>query len=125
MEVIKKFDYVNYQHNIIVNTFLGDMITKVADVGSDKSFSEVVTLINIVIDYHNEFNKTGGHEGYLQDYLNIIPINVTVAIQGYLIGISSCNDDANFNEMLLLRKEITEKSYDCVDKLQGIKIEKD
>lgn len=119
---MKKADYISYQHKIIVDKFLGDVILHIDEVGTDESFGNIMEVIDIVIDYHNEFNKDGGHQGYLQDYLNIIPINITCAAQGYLIGLSS---EKNMNIMTHIRKAVNEASWDCVKELQDLEIEKE
>tara|TARA_Y100000004_G_scaffold63462_1_gene71164 strand:- start:8751 stop:9110 length:360 start_codon:yes stop_codon:yes gene_type:complete len=116
---MRKYDYVNAQHKIIIDTFLTEVIETANDCSpTNIRFAEFMYVIDMILDYHNEYGKTWGDGNFL-DYLNIIPTNGLCAINGYLAGLVT---KRNANKIAIYKKELSALGLKTVHELSKIKV---
>ena len=119
---MRKYDYVNLKHKLIIDNFLTEIIDAANDCSPNRyRFGEFMYVIDMVIDYHNEYGKTWGDGNFL-DYLNIIPTNGLCAINGYLAGLVT---KTNTNKISEYKKSISILGIRTVNELSKIKVKND
>lgn len=115
---MRTYDYINAEHKIIIDNFLTHII-EAADSCSPTNtrFSEFMYVVDMILDYHNEYGKGTSQANYL-DYLNIIPTNGLCAINGFLAGLTTRN---NTSKIALYKKNLSVIGVQTIEKLAKIK----
>ena len=115
---MRTYEYINAQHKIIIDNFLTHIIECADDCSPTKTrFTEFMYVIDMILDYHNEYGKQQD-EGNFLDYLNIIPTNGLCAINGFLSGLVTKN---NMNKIGIYKKNLAVMGVETVNKVSQIK----
>ena len=107
--------FANKQHEVIIKSYIKMHKDFVRDVANDVRWKNYLDVLNIIIDYHNNYRENGNW----QDWLMIIPINLAVMTNGFLSGIETKKNKTIVHSY---RTVINEMAHDVSDKLDNLKI---
>ena len=118
--MLKKPIYVNYQHEIAVETYFDLVYVTIKELcGSDvEKFEDFIHISNVIIDHHNNY-KHNTNEGNYLDFMSIIPTNFTAMVNGFLTGIEN---KENKSSVRIYQEIITNHAYKLVKELEVIKL---
>jgi hypothetical protein len=105
----------NKEHEVIIKSYIKMHKDFARDVANEQRWQSYLQILNIIIDYHNNYRDNGNWH----DWLMIIPINLTVMTNGFLSGIETKRNTTLINSY---KTVINEMVHDVTDKLDNLKI---
>ena len=87
------------------------------EVSSPTRYQNYLEVLDIIIEYHNNYGS-GVREDNWYDWLMIIPINLTVATNGFFAGLET---KRNSTVIKAYRKVLNEMVFDVTDKIDALK----
>ena len=88
------------------------------EVSSPTRYQNYLEVLDIIIEYHNNYGS-GVREDNWYDWLMIIPINLTVATNGFFAGLET---KRNSTVIKAYRKVLNEMVFDVTDKIDELKL---
>ena len=85
---MRKPIYVNNEHEVIISAYILMMKEFVKDVSNDTRWRNYLDVLDIVIEYHNNYGK-GVRENNYWDWIMILPINLSILTNGFLAAIET------------------------------------
>ena len=80
--------YASEEHKQIIETYLTMCIEFAKDVSTKSRYNNFLDVVDVVLEYHNNYGK-GVKENNWYDWLMIIPINMSVATNGFFAGLET------------------------------------
>jgi len=111
---------VNQEHKILLDNYLYTICESIEDVSNESKYNDFKDVLNIIIDYHNEYSKN--NLGSYSDFMSIIPLNTTSCFSGFLAGVETKRNRPKCRAYKVL---LTNLSHDLIDKLENLKLEED
>jgi len=75
--------YANDEHRVIIETYVTMCKEFAKEVSTKNRYNNYLEVVSIIIEYHNNYGA-GTKEENFWDWLMIIPINLSVATNGFL-----------------------------------------
>lgn len=109
---------INYIHETLINDYLSLLEQTINDVtGKNESkYQDYVDIANVVIQHHNEYKHHTGLGNY-QDFMSIIPTNMSIMTTGFLAGLET---KRNAKKIRAYRLFLMTYCYTLVDELEQI-----
>ena len=82
--------YSSEKHKAIIESYILMCTEFVKDASTKKRFNNYLEVLDIIIEYHNNYGA-GVKENNWYDWLMIIPINLSVATNGFFAGMETKN----------------------------------
>jgi hypothetical protein len=115
---MRKPIYANTEHEVIVSSYILMVIEFVKDVSNDTRYNNFLEVLDILIEYHNNYGTGLKERGSnYWDFLMILPINLSLMTSGYLAAIETKRNSAIVRSYRLL---LTEMVHDVVDKIEKL-----
>jgi len=111
--------YANNEHEVIVSAYIIMIKEFVKDVSNETRWHNFLDVLDIVIEYHNNYGK-GVRENNYWDWIMILPINLSVLTNGYLAAIETKKNSAIVRSYKLLLNEMVQDVADKIDNLEPI-----
>ena len=113
--------YSSEEHKQIIETCL-TMCTEFAkDVSSKSRYNNYLDVVNTIIEYHNEYGtKAKGNNYY--DWLMIIPINISVATNGFFAGLETKGNSTIIRSYRIILEEL---AHEVANKIDNLKVERE
>ena len=108
--------FANKQHEVIVSNYIKMLKDFVVDVSNDVRYKNYNDVLQVIIDYHNNYGKNVRENNYW-DWLMILPINVSVMTSGYLSAIETKRNKTLVHSYRIL---VTEMLHDVVEKIEKL-----
>ena len=109
--------YASEEHKAIIEAYM-TMCTEFAkDVSSKSRYSNYLDVLETIIDYHNSYGS-GASENNWYDWLVIIPINVSVATNGFFAGLETNKNRAVIRAYKTVLNEMVIDTVDKIDNLE-------
>ena len=109
--------YANEEHRAIVEAFIKMCLEFAKDVSAAPRYENYLEVVEIVIEYHNAYGD-GTREENFWDWLMIIPINLSVATNGFFAGVETKKNAAIVRAYRLLLSELVQDTVDKIDKIE-------
>ena len=90
------------------------------DVSTVDRYENYLEVVEIVTEYHNAYGE-GQRENNFWDWLMIIPINLSVATNGFFAGVETKKNAAIVRAYRLVLNELVQDTVDKIDGLETIK----
>jgi hypothetical protein len=113
---MSKIIYANKEHQIVIEQYIVMLKEFVRDVSNNTRWNNYKEIIEIVIEYHNNYGNSAREDNYW-DWLMILPINLSVMTNGFLAGIETKGNKTVVHSYKLLLNEMLQ---DVVSKLEKI-----
>lgn len=96
--------FASHEHETVINKYLKIVNDFVEDCSSKKKYETFLDVMDIILEYHNEYGN-GVNKGNWHDYLMIIPVNVSVMVNGYFAGLETKRNQHKINSYRFLLNE--------------------
>jgi|TARA_R110000824_G_scaffold74560_1_gene189468 hypothetical protein len=109
--------YASQEHKIIIESYILMCIEFAKDVSNKTRYNNYLDVLETIIEYHNSYGK-GRREENFYDWLVIIPINLSVATNGFFAGIETNNNRSVVRAYKTVLNELVGEVVDKIDKLE-------
>ena len=109
--------YANEEHKQAVESYLTMCNDFVQEVSNPTRYDNYNEVLDVILEYHNNYGK-GAKENNYWDWLMIIPINVSVMIQGYFAGIETKRNTAKIRAYRVILSEMLDQLISKIEKLE-------
>lgn len=86
--------YANEQHKSIIEAYLLMCKNFAEEVTTKTRYNNYLEVIDLIIEYSNSYGQGSRENGTFYDWLMIIPINVSVATNGFFAGLETKSNAA-------------------------------
>ena len=114
---MKEMIYANNEHKVIVETFITMCKEFAKEVSTKNRYENYLEVVEIIIEYHNNYGA-GSKEDNFWDWLMIIPINLSVATNGFFAGVETKSNAALVRAYRLVLNELVQDTVDKIDKIE-------
>ena len=111
--------YANNEHRVIIETYLVMCQEFAKEVSTKSRYENYLEVLETIIEYHNSYGE-GQKEENFWDWLMIIPINLSVATNGFFAGIESKSNAAVVRAYRVILNEMVQDTVDKIDKIEPI-----
>ena len=114
---MRKTIYANEKHKQAIETYLlmcKEFVKETSTKARNQNYLEVIDLI---LEYHNSYG-TGTKEHNFFDWLMIIPINVSVATNGYFAALETKGNRAILRAYKVVLDELLQETVDKIDSIE-------
>ena len=108
--------YASEEHKNIIETYLTMCQEFAKDVSTKTKYNNFLDVVETILEYHNNYGK-GARENNWYDWLMIIPINLSVATNGFFAGIET---KTNTSIIRAYKVVLSEMVFDVVEKIDAL-----
>ena len=109
--------YASQEHKAIIETYIITCQEFAKDVSSKSRYNNYLDVVETVIEYSNNYGA-GVRENNWYDWLMIIPINMSVATNGFLAGLETNTNRAVVRAYKTVLNEMVINTVDKIDNLE-------
>jgi hypothetical protein len=109
--------YASEEHKQIIETYITMCTEFVKDVSSKTRYNNFLDVLDTILEYHNNYGK-GVKENNWYDWLMIIPINLSVATNGFFAGLETKRNSPTLRAYKVVLSEMV---FNVVDKIDALK----
>ena len=109
--------YASSEHQTIIEAYMTMCQEFAKEVSSKSRYNNYLDVVDIIIEYHNNYGS-GIRENNWYDWLMIIPINLSVATNGFFAGIETNKNRAVVRAYKIVLNELI---ADVVLKIDNLK----
>ena len=111
--------YANNEHEIIISSYILMIKEFVRDVSNDTRWHIFLEVLDILIEYHNNYGK-GVRENNYWDWLMILPINLSLMTNGFLAGIETKRNASIVRAYKVLLNDMVQDVVNKIEKLEPL-----
>ena len=109
--------YASSQHEQIVDPYINACNQFAEDVSTKTKYNNFKDVTKTIIDYHNGYGK-GVRENNYYDWLMIIPINLSVAVNGFFAGLETKNNRATIRAYKVVLEQLLIDAEEKIELLE-------
>ena len=111
--------YSSEEHKNIIETYILMCTEFSKEVSTKAKYNNYLDVVDTVIEYHNNYGtKAKGNNYY--DWLMIIPINLSVATNGFFAGLETKRNSTVIRSYKIILEELI---HEVADKIDNLKVE--
>jgi len=111
--------YANDEHRVIVDTYITMCKEFAKEVSTKSRYNNYLEVVEIITEYHNNYGA-GTKEENFWDWLMIIPINLSVATNGFFAGVETRSNSAVVRAYRVVLDELVQDTVNKIDKIEPI-----
>ena len=108
--------YANEKHKQAIETYLLMCKEFAKETSTKARYNNYLEVISLILDYHNSYGS-GTKEHNFFDWLMIIPINVSVATNGYFAALETKSNAAILRAYKVVLDEMLQETVDKIDSI--------
>ena len=116
---MRKPIYVNNEYEVIISAYILMMKEFVKDVSNDTRWRNYLDVLDIVIEYHNNYGK-GVRENNYWDWIMILPINLSILTNGFLAAIETKRNATLVRSYKVLLNDMVQDVVNKIEQLEPI-----
>ena len=109
--------YASAEHKAIIDTYILMCKEFIKDVSSKNKYKNYLDVVDVIIEYHNNYGA-GIRENNWYDWLMIIPINISVATNGFFAGIETNSNRGIIRAYKVVLEELITEVVKKIDNLK-------
>jgi len=113
---MQKTIYANQEHQQAIETYLLMCEEFVKETSTKVRYQNYIGVIDLILEYHNNYGS-GTKEHNFFDWLMIIPINVSVATNGYFAALETKGNRARLRTYKIVLDELLNQTVEKIDKI--------
>ena len=117
---MRKPIYANTEHEVIISSYILMIKEFVRDVANDTRYNNFLEVLDILIEYHNNYGKGVRESGNYWDFLMILPINLSLMANGFFAAIETKGNSTIVKSYRLLLNEMVQDIVSKIEKLEPI-----
>ena len=110
--------YASAEHKAIIDTYILMCKEFVKDVSSKNKYKNYLDVVDVIIEYHNNYGKGMRESGSFYDWIMIIPINLSVATNGFFAGIETKSNAAVVRAYKVVLDQMLQETVGRIDLLE-------
>ena len=111
--------YASEEHRQIIETYVLMCTEFSKEVSTKAKYNNYLDVLDTILEYHNNYGK-GVKENNWYDWLMIIPINLSVATNGFLAGLETRSNSATLRAYKTVLNEMVHDVTGKIDALEQI-----
>ena len=111
--------YANNEHQVIISSYILMLKEFVRDVSNDTRWNNYLEVLDVVIDYHNNYGK-GVRENNYWDWVMILPINLSILTNGFLAAIETKGNSSIVRAYKVLLNDMVQDVVSKIERLEPI-----
>ncbi len=108
--------YASAEHKNIIETYISMCTEFAKDVSSKSRYNNYLDVVDTILEYHNNYGK-GVRENNWYDWMMVIPINLSVATNGFFAGLET---KTSAPTLRAYKTVLDEMVFDVVDKIDTL-----
>ena len=112
--------YANDKHRVIIETYITMCKEFAKEVSTKSRYNNYLEVVDIILEYSNHYGE-GQRENNFWDWLLIIPINLSVATNGFFAGVETRSNAAVVRAYRVVLDELVQDTVNKIDKIEPIK----
>ena len=117
---MRKPIYANTEHEVIISSYILMIKEFVRDVSNETRWNNFLEVLDILIEYHNNYGKGVRESGNYWDFLMILPINLSLMANGFFAAIETKGNSTIVRSYKVLLNEIVQDIVSKIEKLEPI-----
>jgi hypothetical protein len=109
--------YASSEHKAIIDSYMIMCQEFAKEISSKPRYDNYLEVVETIVEYSNNYGA-GVRENNWYDWLMIIPINVSVATNGFFAGLET---NGNRTRIRAYKTVLNELVHDTVDKIDELK----
>ena len=109
--------YSSSEHEAIIEAYVLMCQEFAKEVSSKSRYNNYIDVVSTIIEYHNSYGA-GVRENNWYDWLMIIPINMSVATNGFFAGLETNKNRAVIRAYKTVLNEMVGDTVDKIDELK-------
>tara|TARA_R100001244_G_scaffold98285_1_gene73413 strand:+ start:923 stop:1279 length:357 start_codon:yes stop_codon:yes gene_type:complete len=109
--------FASAEHKAIIETYIMMCQEFSKEISSKPKYNNYLDVVETIIEYHNNYGA-GVKENNWYDWLMIIPINISIATNGFFAGVETNRNRASVKAYKIVLNEMV---GDVVDKIDNLK----
>ena len=110
--------YASSEHQTIIETYILMCQEFAKDVSTKTRYNNYLDVVDTIVEYHNNYGS-GLRENNWYDWLMIIPINISVATNGFLAGVETNKNRATVRAYKTVLNELIAEVVEKIDALKN------
>tara|TARA_R110002126_G_scaffold187326_1_gene335906 strand:+ start:250 stop:609 length:360 start_codon:yes stop_codon:yes gene_type:complete len=110
--------YASEEHKTIIETYMLMCQEFAKEVSSKSRYNNYLDVLDTIIEYHNAYGDGCKENGNFYDWLTIIPINMSVATNGFFAGLETNKNRAIIRAYKTVLNEMVIDTVDKIDNLE-------
>ena len=115
---MRKTIYANEKHQQAIETYLLMCKEFAKETSTKVRYQNYLEVLDLILEYHNSYGTGNRESGNFFDWLMIIPINVSVATNGYFAALETKGNSAVIRSYKIILDEMLESVVSKIDKLE-------
>ena len=111
--------YANNEHRVIIETYITMCKEFAKEVSTKSRYNNYLEVVDIILEYSNHYGE-GQRENNFWDWLLIIPINLSVATNGFFAGVETRSNAAVVRAYRVVLDELVQDTVNKIDKIEPI-----
>ena len=116
---MRKPIYASEEHRTIIETYVLMCTEFSKEVSTKSKYNNYLDVVDTILEYHNNYGK-GVKENNWYDWLMIIPINLSVATNGFFAGLETKSNSPTLRAYKTVLDEMVHDVTDKIDALEQI-----
>ena len=109
--------FADTKHQLVITEYLNLMLSFAQEVSSTSKYEDFKEVMELIIEYHNGYGS-GVVKGNWNDWLMIIPINVSVATNGYFAALETKGNRAVIRAYKVVLDDLLQETVDKIDRIE-------
>tara|TARA_R100000541_G_scaffold59358_1_gene73023 strand:- start:13110 stop:13469 length:360 start_codon:yes stop_codon:yes gene_type:complete len=110
--------YSSQEHKLTLDVYINMCKQFAKDVSSNTKYNNYLDVISIIFEYHNGYGQGNKENGSFYDWLMIIPINLSVATNGFFAGIETKRNSIIIRSYKVVLDQMLQEVVDRIDLLE-------
>ena len=110
--------YASQEHQSIIEVYIRMCKEFIKDISTKTKYNNYLDVYKIIIEYHNGYGEGIRENGNFYDWVMIIPINLSVATNGFFAGIETKSNAAVVRAYRVVLDEMLQETVSKIDLLE-------
>ena len=110
--------YASQEHQSIIDVYITMCKEFIKDISTKTKYNNYLDVYKIIIEYHNGYGEGMRENGNFYDWIMIIPINLSVATNGFFAGIETKSNAAVVRAYRVVLDEMLQETVSKIDSLE-------
>tara|TARA_R110001583_G_scaffold166635_5_gene319396 strand:+ start:294 stop:653 length:360 start_codon:yes stop_codon:yes gene_type:complete len=110
--------YSSEEHKSIIEVYFTMCKQFVQDSTTQSRYNNFIEVINLIVEYSNNYGQGIRENGNFYDWIMIMPINISVATAGFFAGIETKSNAASVRAYKVVLDQMLQETVERLDSLE-------
>jgi hypothetical protein len=111
--------YSSHEHRAIIEGYMAMCLEFAKDASTESRYYNYLDVVSIIIEYSNNYGKRIKENGNFYDWLAVLPINLSVATNGFFAGIETKTNAAVVRAYKVVLEQALQDTIDKINSLDA------